>query len=903
MSWRRFLNRQNWDRARREEIESYIQIETDDNIARGMQEHEARLAARRKFGNTTLVREEIYRMNTLQFLDSLVRAVRHSLRALRHNPAFTCAALLTLTVGIGANSAVFSVINSVLLRPLPYPHSEELVALRQMAPGAGGLASVSDGLLLSTSMYFTYAEQNRTFRSLGIFVTPTAAVTGLAEPEQVRTAVVSDGVLQTLGVQPALGRWIGPADQAPQAQQTVMLSYGYWHRRFGGDRGVLGRSVSVESRPYVIVGVMPSGFRVVDADFDLILPAQLDRARAVLPGFGWRGIARLKPGATIAQANADIARLLPIWMISWPFPNGVRGVSGRSYERWRITPAFQPLKDEVVRNVGALLWAVMATIGVVMLIACANVANLLLVRGEARQQELAIRAALGAGWGRIVRDLLTESILLALIGGALGIGLAHEGLRFLVAIGPGNLPRLNEISLDGRALAFTFAISVTSGLLFGFLPAFKYAGRRIAVGGRTFSADRERHRTRNILVVGQVALALVLLISSGLMIRTFQALRHVEPGFTRPEQLQTVRVNIPFFQTQEPERVTRTQNEILDKLAAIPSVAGVGFASEVPLEGIEPNWDGIFAEDQGDPRATIARGESRPMRFFKNVSPGYLGAMGTKLVAGRDLTWNDVYNQRRYALVSENLARELWGSPSSALGKRFVQIPGTPWWEVVGVVQDVRERGVDQKTPAIVYWPTMMPNLFGDTFGPGAGATRAVAFVVRSDLAGTESLVKQIQQAVWSVNGTLPVAAPRTMQDIYSQSLARTSFTLVMLAIAGAMALLLGLIGIYGVIAYSVSQRRREIGIRLALGAEPANLKRVFVRHGLALAAIGIAIGLPASAGLMRLIRSLLFGISPLDPLAFAAAAAVLVTAAGLASFLPARRAAAVDPVEALKAE
>jgi predicted permease len=373
----------------------------------------------------------------------------------------------------------------------------------------------------------------------------------------------------------------------------------------------------------------------------------------------------------------------------------------------------------------------------------------------------------------------------------------------------------------------------------------------------------------------------------------------VEPGFTRPEQLQTVRVNIPFFQMQEPERVTRTQNEILDKLAAIPSVAGVGFASEVPLEGIEPNWDGIFAEDQGDPSAERARGESRPMRFFKNVSPGYLGAMGTKLVAGRDITWNDVYNQRRYALVSENLARELWASAANALGKRFVEIPGTPWWEVIGVVQDVRERGVDQKTPAIVYWPTMMANLFG----PGAAATRGVAFVVRSDLAGAESLVKQIQQAVWSVNGTLPVAAPRTMQDIYGQSLARTSFTLVMLAIAGAMALLLGLVGIYGVIAYSVSQRRREIGIRLALGAAPANLKRVFVRHGLALAAIGIAIGLPASAGLMRLLKSLLFGISPLDPLAFAAAAFVLVIAAGLASFLPARRAAAVDPVEALKAE
>jgi predicted permease len=895
----RFWRRTKWDRERGEEIESYVQIETDENIARGMPVEEARLAAQRKFGNATLVREEIYRMNTIQFLDSVFRAARQALRALRHNPAFTATALLTLALGIGANTAVFSVVNSVLLRPLPYPHPEQLVALRQTAPGAAGLASVADGLLLSSSMYFTYAEQNRTFQALGVFGTGTAAVTGLGEPEQVRTVLISDGVLQTLGAQPALGRWIGPADQKPEATQTVMLGYGYWQRRFGGDRGVFGRTLSVESRPRVIVGVMPPGFRVVDADFDLILPEQMDRAKAVLPGFGWRGVARLKPGATIAQANADIARLIPIWMTSWPMP-GAMGLDGRVYEGWRMAPALLPLKDEVVRDVGSLLWAVMATIGAVMLIACANVANLLLVRAEARRQELAIRAALGAGWATIARELLTESVLLGLMGGALGIGLAYGGLRLLIAAGPANLPRLDEISLDTRALAFTLAISVASGLLFGSLAAFKYAGSRIAFGGRTFSADRERNRTRDLLVVAQIALALVLLVSSALMIRTFQALRRVDPGFTQPEQLQTVRVTIPFPQMPNPERVTRAQQAISDKLAAIPGVISAGFASAVPLEGIEPNWDVIGVEGQGDPASAMARGEIPPLRFFKNVSPGYLHAMGTRIVAGRDLAWSDVYSQRRFALVSENLAREFWGSPANALGKRFLEIPRTPWWQVIGVVENVRENGVDRSPPAIVYWPTMRDNLYGP--GP-LNAERSVAFVVRSDLAGTESLVKQIQQAVWSVNGTLPVASPRTMQDMYSRSLARTSFTLVMIAIAGAMALLLGLVGIYGVISYAVSQRRREIGIRLALGAEPAGLKRMFVRHGVTLAAVGVGIGLPTAAALVRLMKSLLFGISPLDPLAFATAPAVLVFAAALASFLPARRAAAVDPVEALKAE
>ncbi|HYK62631.1 MAG TPA: ABC transporter permease [Bryobacteraceae bacterium] len=832
-------------------------------------------------------------MNTVALFEAFVRNLRHALRGLRHNPAFTAAALLTLALGIGANTAVFSVIDSVLLRPLPYPHPEQLVALRQLAPGAVGLTGVSDGLLLSSSMYFTYAGGNRAFRSLGVFQGGGAVVAGLAEPEQVRAVFVSDGVLETLRVQPALGRWIGPADQKPGAQQTVMLSHGYLQRRFGGSRSALGRSLSVDSQPHAVVGVMPPGFRVANMDFDLILPLQLDPTKRSV-GLQWRGIARLKPDATVAQANADLARLLPIWQNS-----PIRGEGPPNVvQLWRITPALRPLKDDVVRDVGTVLGTAMATIGAVILIAGANVANLLLVRAEARRQELAIRAALGAGWGRIVRELLIESVLLGLMGGALGVGVAFGGLRLLVAAGPANLPRLHEISLDGRALAFTFVLSLISALLFGSIPAFKYAGRRIALGGRTFSAGRERRRTRNVLVVAQVALAVVLLISSGLMIRTFQALHNVEPGFTHPEQIQAVRIAIPRSQMPDEEQVRRTQNAILDKLAAIPGVASAGFVTSVPLERLQRQLNPILAESRGD-AAAYRRGDVLPTRSFKYVSPGYLGTMGAKLVLGRDLAWADIYNHRRFALVSENLAREVWGSPANALGQRFVEIAGKPWYEVIGVVQDVRDNGVDHDPPAIVYWPALLDYWFF----PGPRAWREVAFVVRSDLAGTESLVKQIQQAVWSVNGALPVASPRTMQEIYSQSMAQTSFTLVMLAIAGAMALLLGLVGIYGVIAYAVSQRRREIGVRLALGAAPGNLKRLFVRRGLVLAGIGVTIGLPASAGLTRLLKSLLFGISPLDPPAFAAAAAVLVLAAVLASFLPARRATTVDPVEALKAE
>jgi putative ABC transport system permease protein len=905
MAWRRFLRRERWDRERQQEIESYVQMETDDNVARGMSPAEAQAAARRRFGNRTLVREEIYRMNTIALLDTLGRDIRHGLRVLRQNPTFTVVALLTLAIGIGANTAVFSVVNSVLLKPLHYPKAEELVALRQVAPGAAGLAGFADGLRLSPSMYFTYSEQNRAFRALGVWFPATANVTGLAEPEQARAVLISDGVLEALNVPPAAGRWFTARDQVPSSRgdgpfvgrsTTVMLSYGYWQRHFGADPSAIGRTITVDSQSREIVGVMPRGFRIVNADFDLLMPLAFDRGRVILAGFGFQGIARLKPGVTIPKANTDIARMLPIWMDSWT--NGP-GTNGKLYELWRITPVLRPLKQEVVGKVSDALWVVMGTIGLVLLIACANVTNLLLVRAEARQHELALRTALGAGTGRIVGSLLTESVLLGLAGGVLGLAIAYNGLKVLVAVGPASLPRLGEIAIDMRTLAFTLVLSLAAGFFLGLIPALKYAGGRVALAlhsvGRTATLSRERHRVRNLLVVAQVAMALVLLVSAGLMIRTFQALRTVDPGFTDSADLQTMRISIPSSLVSDAERVTRIQNAIVDKVASIPGVVSVGFASEMPMEGYEPNWDEIFAQDK-----TYTDGVIQPLRFFKNVSPGFFHASGTRLIAGRELTWADVYGPRPMVMVSESLARELWGSPAAALGKRISEFRRAPWSEVIGVIQDVPENGVQANPPPIVYWPTMMENLFGP--GP-RGAVGTVTFVVRSNRAGTESFLNQVRQAVWSVNASLPVAAVRTMQEIYDQSLARTSFTLVMLATAGAMALVLGIVGIYGVIAYAVSQRRREIGIRVALGAQQAELKRMFVRAALGLTGIGVALGLAGAAGLMQLMKSLLYGITPMDPLTYAAVPLVLLAAAALASYVPARRAAAVDPVETLRAE
>jgi predicted permease len=533
----------------------------------------------------------------------------------------------------------------------------------------------------------------------------------------------------------------------------------------------------------------------------------------------------------------------------------------------------------------------------VLLIACANVANLLLVRAEGRQQELAIRAALGAGWGNIAREMLLESMTLGVLGGGLGLGLAYGALRILVAKGPATLPRLNEIGIDPRVLAFTLAMSLLTGMLFGLIPVMKYAGPNLAValraGGRTLSQGRERHRARSVLVIVQVALALVLLVGSGLMLRTFQALRNVQPGFTRPEELQMMRVVIPEAEIKEPLRVMRMQNQMLDNLAAIPGVTSVAFSSGAPLEGFNSN-DLLYAEDKD-----YAVGQIPPIRRYRFVTPGFLKTTGTAMIAGRDFTWTDLYEKRPVAMVSENLAREMWGEPRAALGKRVREGMKDPWREIVGVVRDVYDNGAQEKPPAFAYWPAMMDTFWGDD----VHVTRGGVFMIRTNRAATESFLKEARQAIWSVDANLPVFLVRTLKDVYDQSMARTSFTLAMLAISGGMALVLGVVGIYGVIAYAVSQRTREIGIRMALGAQPSELERLFVRQGMLLAGIGAALGLAAAVGLTRLMKSLLFGISVLDPQTYALVFALLIAAAGLASYFPARRATAVDPVEALRAE
>ena len=816
--------------------------------------------------------------------------LKQVLRRLRLAPMFTIVTLVTLGVGIGANTAIFSVLEGILLKPLPYPHPEELVSVAHTAPGI----NVKD-LPVSPSTYFIYRDQSRTFQDIGLYTSDSVSVTGVAEPEQVRALVVTDGTLPILGIAPMLGRWFNRTDDSPSSPETVMLAYGYWLRKFGSDPTIVGRSITVDGKARQIIGVLPQRFHFLDfEELSLLMPFKFDRNKTTLGNFSYQGVARLKPGANLAQASADVERMLPIVNRSFPAPPGF---SLKLFEDARIGPNLQPWKQAFLGDVGNVLWVLMGTIGIVLLIACANVANLLLVRTEGRQQELAIRAALGASWGRIAGELLFESIVLGLAGSVLGTGFAFGALRILVAKAPAGLPRLGEIGIDAPVLLFTLAVSLLAGLLFGSVPIFKYAGARLGTGlregGRALSQSREQHRARSGLVIVQVALALVLMVSSGLMIRTFRALTQVQPGFVNPAEVQTCRLFIPDAQVADREQVVRLQEEILRKLAAIPGVSSVGLSTSIPMDG-NASMDPIFAQDR-----TYAEGELPPIRRFKFVVPGFLATMGTPIVAGRDLTWSDIYNEIPVALVSENIARELWKDPAGALGKRIRVSSKDDWREIIGVVANVHDDGMNKAASASVYWPIMMKNFWGEE----KLVRRDSAFAIRSPRAGSESFLKEVRQAVWSVNPNLPLANVHTLEYFYKNSMARTSFTLVMLALAGGMALLLGVVGLYGVIAYSVSQRRREIGIRIALGAQRQALTGMFVRHGLWLTATGVACGLLAAIPLTRLMSSLLFEVKPVDPITYGAVSIALVLTAVLACYLPSRRATAVDPVVALRAE
>jgi predicted permease len=820
---------------------------------------------------------------------SFLLNLKQILRRLRRAPLFTAVTLITVAIGVGANTIVFSVVQGVLLKPLNYPQPDRLIGVWYRAPGIN-----IPKLGIAEYLYFIDREQNKTLEDIGMYATASYSMTGGAQPEQVQALGVTDGVLPILGVHPVYGRLFTRRDDSPNMPRTVILTDGYWQRHFGGDPSAVGRTVRLDGQIYEIIGVLPKDFRFLDQNkVELIVPMQIDRSQTQLGSFIYTAVARLKPGVTLQEASADLGRLVPIANHRFPPP---KGFSLALFEKANFSVDLHPLKNDVIGDVGNVLWVLMGSIVIVLLVACANVANLLLVRVEGRRQELAVRTALGASRRNIIEGLLVESFVLGCAGSLIGLVFAFGALRLLIAAAPTGLPRLHEIRIDVPVLLFTLSLALFASVAIGMIPILKYSGvtgsTGLREGGRGMSQSRERHRARHTLVVIQVALALVLLICSGLMIRTFQALARVSPGFQNPETMQSFDIVVPATRIPAAQ-VVSTEQAILNQLAAIPGVTSVGITTGVPMSG-NRDFNPVYASDR-----TYKEGELAPMRRNKFISPGFFSTMGIPLVAGRDITWPEEYEKRSVVIVSENFAREYWGSPVDAIGK-LVRIGSTDsWHEIIGVAGDVYDDGVSQDPPSSAYWP-----LYQDNFVTQKEVVkRRVSFVVRSPRAGSASFMNEAEHAVWSVDRDLPLANPTTVGSLYTKSMARTSFTLVMLCIAGGMTLLLGIVGLYGVIAYAVSQRTREVGIRMALGAQREALTKMFVRQGLTLTGVGLVCGISLAIATMRLMRSLLYHVSPMDPWTYCVATFVILAIAWLATQIPSRRAVRIDPVDALRAE
>jgi len=872
MGWSRFFRRRYWDQERARELEAYLEMETDENIARGMSPEEARYAACRKLGNVALIREEIYRMNCLGWLETLWQDLRYALRQLRRSPGFVAVAVATLALGIGATTAIFSIVEAVLLHASPYRNLSQLVNIVAKGPPDEG-DSVSPG------DFNDWQAQNQAFSDLAAHKRwEFHVLTGYGEPDEVWTHPVSTNTFHLLGVNAILGRSF-----AENETQAAVSSYEYWRGHFAADPKIIGKSLALDGKPYTIIGVAPPGFEFPDPNVQMWIPITLSAAeRTDHEARSLHVFARLKPGVTLSQAQAamDVASR----RLTMQYP--------KTHAGW--TALVKPLTTQDLSTLRLAILTLLGAVGFVLLIVCANVTSMLLARGSTRQGEMATRAALGAGRLRLIRQLVVEAVLLAGFASVMGVLLAHWGLATVLSLLPKytlvETQALHRISINLPVLGFTLALSLLTGIAVGLLPALRVSNLSLSESlkqsARTSGPGAARSRLQRALVVFQVALALVLLVGAGLMIQSFQRLEATPTGF-KADHLLSVRVPLMSFKyAQGPQAAAFYQN-VLARIQAIPGVKSVGMANNLPFTGFSVAVD-------FPPPPNAPGGPARTASVYvRCISPGYFQAMGIPLKKGRDFTGAD--NQRDapcVRIVNEAMARRYWPG-EDPVGR---QVPGACAKNaaalIVGVVADSKWTTLDRQPDSEMYEP----------YAQFPFASFLVTFAIRTSSNPT-SVAAAVRRAVWDVDHDQPVIQIRTMENVISESIWRQHISASMLGIFAAIALVLSAVGIYGVFSYSVTQRTHEIGVRTALGASRADILKMVFGEGLVLTLIGVGAGILAALALTRLLASLLYGVRPRDPLTFIALSLLLTATALLACYIPARRATKVDPMVALRYE
>ena len=869
-----------------EDVRAHLDMLTEENVRKGMAPEEAHYTAQRQFGNVASMKEDCRERWGIRIIEELVQDVRYGLRQLRRNPGFTFVAVLTLALGIGASTAIFTVMDAVLLKPLPYKDPQRLVLIRESIPRI-----LPEPVALPAPDVVTFEQQSHSFSAIGAFQNQQRDLTGGGGPERISVARVTASLFPLLGVHPLLGRLFTKQEDAPN-QRVVLLSYNLWQERFGADKNILGKTVALDRKSHVVVGVMPPGFRFPFPGVNGSEPAALWIPMGFTPAeladigdnFNYSTIARLKPGVTRAEANADVSATA----------HGIQSVVYKGLSGFTLEASASPLKDVIVRRIRPLIAILMGVVSLLLLVACINVAGLLFIRASEREKEMAIRSVMGAGRFRVVRGVLIESLLLAVAGGACGLFVSTWGVKLLISLSPIALLHVQSIGLNVQALAFALMISAGTGLSFGLLPAVGLSHSSLnhhLGGGPRATAGVGRRQTRSVMVIGQIALSLIMLAGAGLLVRSFEKMRDTDPGFV-PQRVLTATVSLDSTAYGNATLVRSFYQRLLERVASLPAVQAAGASTDLPLGS---NWNHLFTVED-HPLQPSGRS---PMSDHTVVTGNYFQSLRIPLMRGRFFTPDDQAGTTRVVIVSEGLAKRYWPG-EDPIGKRIKWGPPeshSPWMTVVGVVGNVKHAPLDSPTRPHTYQPLSQLN---------ESAVDHVARVLHLMVLTTgkpAGLAEVLRRQVQTLDPSVPLTAVRTMDVVLSNSISPRRFTTLLVLAFAIVALLLTSIGLYGLIACSVRQRTHEFGIRMALGAEKRDVLGLVMGQGVKLAVIGVAIGIAGALALTRFLSSLLYGVKPTDPITFIVVSLILIVVALVACYTPARRAAKVDPMVALRYE